>query len=285
MLSLSCKEDTGLHGSLSSHLCNSLLKRRLDVPNLLSMLDLPDTVKLEEEQPVDPSDDVATEPVQAELADLPFLKRRLDVPDLLSMLDLPKTDLPNILALTPMPRPLELPVEIPAGEARGRFTIAPESNLDTFETEPGSPSAVVPGDQGVGLAGENALSTSVVNITFGPGVGAKGKGSSSGGGGDVGPGSGTGSGSGSGAGSGAGPGPFAGITIVGGVGGTGTSGSGTGSGSGLAPSPSQLGSDGDLSQILRPGGEQARRPILVNLNEASSKPSSCRLELSPQSRI
>ena len=181
------------------------LKRRLDVPNLVSMLDLPDTVKPEEEQPVDPSDDVATEAVQAELADLPFLKRRLDVPNLLSMqevsdtvkpeeeqpvdpsddvatepvqrpladlpifklrLDLLKTDLPNILALTPMPTPLELPVEIPAGEVRGRFTIAPEPNLDTSETEPGSPSAVLPGDQGVGLADENALSTSVVNITL-----------------------------------------------------------------------------------------------------------------------
>ena len=191
---------------------------------------LPDTVKPEEPEPVDPSDGV-TEPVQAELADLPFLKRRLvvpnllsmldlpseeqqpladlpflnrrlDIPNFLSMLDLPKIDLPNILALTPMPTPLELPVEIPAGEARGRFTIAPESNLDTSETEPGSPSAVVPGDQAVGLAGENALSTSVVNITLGTGVGAKDKGSSSGGGGDVGPGSGTDSGTGSGAGSG-----------------------------------------------------------------------------------
>ena len=159
------------------------LKRRLVVPNLLSMLDLPS----EEQQP---------------LADLPFLNRRLDIPNFLSMLDLPKTDLLNILALTPMPTPLELPVEIPAGEARGRFTIAPESNLDTSETEPGSPSAVVPGDQAVGLAGENALSTSVVNITLGTGVGAKDKGSSSGGGGDVGPGSGTDSGTGSGAGSG-----------------------------------------------------------------------------------
>ena len=239
-----------------------------DLPLLERRLDLPDTVEPEEEQPVDPPDDVA-EPVQAELADLPFLKRRLDLPDAVKpeeeqpvdppddvatepvqrsladlpifklRLDLPKTDRPNILALTPMPTALEAPVEIPVGEARGRFTIAPEPNLDTSETEPGSPSAVVPGDQGVGLGGENALSTSIVNLTLGPGVGAKGKGSSSGGGGDIGPGSGpgsgVGSGIGSGAGSGPGTGPFAGITIVGGVGGAGPSGSGTGSGSGTEP--------------------------------------------------
>ena len=113
-----------------------------DLPLLERRLDLPDTVEPEEEQPVDPPDDVATEPVQRSLADLPIFKLRLD---------LPKTDRPNILALTPMPTALEAPVEIPVGEARGRFTIAPEPNLDTSETEPGSPSAVVLGDQGVGL--------------------------------------------------------------------------------------------------------------------------------------
>ena len=70
-------------------------KRHLDLSNLLSMpevgavpwsapvqqaVGLPDTVKPEEPEPVDPSDGV-TEPVQAELADLPFLKRSLDVPN------------------------------------------------------------------------------------------------------------------------------------------------------------------------------------------------------------
>ena len=60
-------------------------------------------------------------------------------------------DLRSVLALTPLPTWREQTVEIPAGE-----TISPEPNLDTSETEPGSPSSVVRENQTVGPAGENA---------------------------------------------------------------------------------------------------------------------------------
>ncbi len=44
----------------------------------------------------------------------------------------------DLLALTPMPSPIKQFLEVPAGEARGRFAISPEPSLITPETEPGS---------------------------------------------------------------------------------------------------------------------------------------------------
>ena len=69
-----------------------ILEGRLDLPNFLSMPEVPDTVKPEEEQPADPSEGVATEPVQAELEDLPISKRRLDVANLFLMPEVPDVD-------------------------------------------------------------------------------------------------------------------------------------------------------------------------------------------------
>jgi len=98
-------------------------------------------------------------------------------------------DLRSVLALTPMPTWREQPVEIPAGEALGRFTISPEPNLDTSETEPG-----VLENQTVGPAGDAVPGS-------GPGSSAS---------------SGPGVGSGWGADSSPSKGALAGITIVGG---------------------------------------------------------------------
>lgn len=166
------------------------------------------------------------------------------------------TDLRNVLALTPMPAMRELPVEIPVGEARGRFVMSPEANVDPSETEPGSklgsPTATalpseaanaVPAkeksppsvDTGAGSAGSGTGT--------GPGAGTgsgRGAGSGSGAGTGGGAGSGTGTG-GSGSGSGAGPGTGAGAGTGSGTGtgtgkGTGTgTGSGSGSGAGSGP--------------------------------------------------
>ncbi|MCH7804134.1 MAG: energy transducer TonB, partial [Acidobacteria bacterium] len=225
-----------------------ILNPPLDLLNLLPMPEVslvqqseppdlavgpPDTVKPEEQQPVDPSDGVATEPIQPTLE--PQLPTPIDAskPVVPARLPSRERDLRSVLALTPLPTWREQPVEIPAGEALGRFTISPEPNLDTSETEPGSPSSVVLENQTVGPAGETASvgnSASVGTLTFEPSVGAKGKSSSRGRGGDTVPGSrpgssasGPGVGSGWGAGSSPSKGALAGITIVGGIGGTETS--------------------------------------------------------------
>ena len=206
-----------------------IFELRADAPDFLSKRDVPPPDNVPDEEA--PSDDLATERVLQKLADLPMLQLRGDFPN-------------SILSLTPVASRGELPAEIPAAQARGRFTISPEGSLDTTETEPGSPSAVESGDPAMGPGDENPGTDSfAAAITISFGSGGDGEGTTSGGGGDggsgpgsasgqgsgSGPGSGTGSGPGSGAGSGPGGGPFAGITIVGGVGvggETGTSGEG-----------------------------------------------------------
>ena len=189
-----------------------ILERRVDVPNLLARVDvaLPAAVKLEEEQPVELSPDVAPEPELPELAELPILERRLDLPNLLTMSHVPdavqpdivaepalaelanlpllelRSDLPNLfLSLNPLATQRELPVEIPAAEARGRFTISPKGSLDTSETEPGSPSADKSGDPAIGPGDENPGTdsfASTVTISFGSGGDGKGTNTSGGGG-------------------------------------------------------------------------------------------------------
>ena len=166
------------------------------------------------------------------------------------------TDRRNILALSPNPVIPEETVEIPYGEARGRFAISPEpgpangdnklgSNVDSSlsaagignQTPASGNGATQEGSGfGTGLApgtGAGSASGSGTGSGTGTGSGAgsgsgtasgSGSGSGSGVGTGSGSGSGTGSGSGSGAGSGPGKGAFAGISIVGGVGGIGASG-------------------------------------------------------------
>ena len=197
----------------------------------------PDTVKPEEEQPAKPSDGLAAEQVQPALESHP--PTPIDASKLVLPAPLPlrRTDLGNLLVLTPMPTWPEEPVEIPKGEARGLFAISPQPNLAASETEAGSP--LLDENQSAASAGESAAAEntpSLVTITFEPGGAAETEGSSSGGGGGAAPGSrpgsesGPGVGSGSGAGTGPGKGPFAGMTIVGGIGGADPSGSGAGPG-------------------------------------------------------
>ncbi len=202
----------------------------------------------------------------------------------------------TILALTPMPATGAPPAEIPLGEARGRFAMSPDPNLDTAETEPGSPSAVA-GKAADGAVGERAFDPNLpssVTISFGPGGGGgsgsgtgsgagpgsgsgsgpgsgagTGSGAGSGSGPGIGSGSGSGTGSGSGAGSGPGSGPFADISIVGGVGGPTSSGSGTGSGSGNAP----------LSGITIGGGGGSAAPSKTVADGDKTGPRAGRYEL------
>jgi hypothetical protein len=160
----------------------------------------------------------------------------------------------NVLALSPHPVIPEEAVEVPFGEARGRFAISPEpgpaspdnklgSNIENSSSAagignqaPASGNADTQIGQGLGTGsapgvgagsgtGPGSGSGSGSGSGAGPGSGS-GSGSGSGAGSGVGAGSGsglgTGSGSGSGAGSGPGKGAFAGISIVGGVGATGS---------------------------------------------------------------
>lgn len=136
--------------------------------------------------------------------------------------------------MTPMPAPIQQPLKIPPGEARGRFAISPEPNLAASGTEPGwkietIPAAVGIGNRG-GAAAENGTSldaTATAVVTVGAGS-TKTKSKETAGGGA---GSETASkpkagsapvagaavaGAGSGTGSGPAKKPFSGITIAGG---------------------------------------------------------------------
>ena len=146
-------------------------------------------------------------------------------------------DLRSLVALTPLPALPDRPIEVPFGEARGRFFISPEPSLDLSETAPGSAmgeassEVLLPDPVSDFEVNETAdvEHGPVVTISFGrtrpstePGAGGS----------EVGDGpSGTGGasdsrsesdpGGGAGAGAGSGRQPFAGITIVGGAGATG----------------------------------------------------------------
>jgi hypothetical protein len=161
------------------------------------------------------------------------------------------SDQKDLLALTPMPAPLQKTTVIPQGEARGRFAISPNPNLTVQGTALGSKSDSAKPEPvaanrteappAPGIAREQSMPTVVnigpvsgsakskeaignsaaksqpksreIQIVGGASVGSSKDGSSDGG---VNPGQGTGAG----AGSGSGPGkkkPFSGITIVGGA--------------------------------------------------------------------
>ena len=161
------------------------------------------------------------------------------------------SDLQNLLALSPTPAAPGEPVEVPAGESRGRFAISPEPNFNSPKSEPGSnaggtASAAGLGNQselstgnpaGDGQAGiSNGASRLAIGGAGGTGLGTgkdsgpgnggtgtdAGRGSGSGAG--VGAGAGSSPGSGSGAGAGRGGGAFPGMTIQGGSLETGTAG-------------------------------------------------------------
>ena len=175
----------------------------------------PDTIKPEEQQP----------PVQSAVEPQPQTPIDASKPLELAPLLARGANMRNLLALTPTPTWQEQPIEIPEGEARGRFAISTVPNLALSETDStlGKPPSVVTlGNQigtpdgeiaGTGIAG------SEVTIAFGPSV-TGGGGTGTAPGSRPGSASGPGIGSGSGAGDGPGKGPFAGITIVGGIRGT-----------------------------------------------------------------
>jgi hypothetical protein len=151
----------------------------------------------------------------------------------------------TLVALSPIPAPPDLPMNLPAGEARGQFAISLEPTVAAPRAAPGASSAGV-GSQIAGLGNRSddsaADAASVRAGTFGIGAGAPlalanaggairetGKVHESGEGGTkinagqglgsgigVGTGAATSSGSGAGAGRGAGTGGFSGITIQGG---------------------------------------------------------------------
>jgi hypothetical protein len=140
----------------------------------------------------------------------------------------------NLLSLTPLPTWRDEPVEIPLGEARGRFAISPDPNLDTSETEPGSLGGeelpdVEPGD-GPLDSGEASPLTNlgpVVNISFGTRPQSEEPGDGNGNIGGTGNGDGGSTESGSGSSEGSGPGSDSGSGF----------GSESGSGSGSTPGP------------------------------------------------
>jgi hypothetical protein len=151
------------------------------------------------------------------------------------------TDAHTLIALTPMPAQSEQKFEVPVGEARGRFAISPEPNLDTTETTLGSnlsgletpsPTPAIgssttapPGNEASGNATVAILPSTSTNGGAGSSNQSSGIGSgsaagvNSGSGATTGSGSAAGAGSGSGSGSGAGSGKsaFSGITIIGGA--------------------------------------------------------------------
>src|SRR5437870_8886229 len=68
----------------------------------------------------------------------PVEQLKVDPPKLNSPIPVTGPDLRNFLALTPMPAVAEPALSPPPGEARGRFAVSPDPNLDAPGTEPGS---------------------------------------------------------------------------------------------------------------------------------------------------
>jgi TonB-like protein len=153
-------------------------------------------------------------------------------------------DAKNLISLTAIPAPPDLPAKFPSAEARGRFAISPEAMASVSQPAPGGSFAGM-ASTSAGIGNRNDIAAADAARAraalaggsagqFGPASGAitangSGKGNGSGdagsgvtigrgAGGGVGIGSGSGSSSASGAGSGnaGGSGPFAGISIQGG---------------------------------------------------------------------
>ncbi len=164
-----------------------------------------------------------------------------------------------LLSLSPVPLPSGANVKVPAGEARGRFAIAPGGKLNPNSITPGKPNgtpsespatgqeksqaanattelasnngtgaghnAVAGGGSGnskTALGGGSAGAGSGAGNTAGAGVGGNGTGNGHGNSGAGAGRAGSGAGTGAGAGSGTGSGSFPGITIQGGEGNEGT---------------------------------------------------------------
>ena len=141
---------------------------------------------------------------------------KIEPPEPIPAIPAPKSAEPPLLTLSPAPTPREERIEVPPGEARGRFAISPEGNLSASETEAGSKTETATSTAGVGnptasSPGKADGSGSAVKDKETSNVGT-GTARSSG----VGSTPGTGAGSTSGTGAGPGKNPFPGITILGG---------------------------------------------------------------------
>jgi hypothetical protein len=75
----------------------------------------------------------------------------------------------NLLALSPMPGRGDQPVAVPAGEARGRFAISPDPNLDFPGLEPGFKDGNDTGTKSIAPAPEDPTTPTPVSNPF-PGI-------------------------------------------------------------------------------------------------------------------
>lgn len=171
-------------------------------------------------RPAVPTTESAEHPIQAAPLPLEPMPENEEILSASSGVELiPLADrlaaLHNLISLTPLPA-RQIPVEIPFGEAWGRFVVSPQPNLSTDETEPGSIAETATSTTGPGGPGEatgqgsGAIGAppSIVTITIGSGESGGGPGSAA----DTG-----GFGAGFGAGPVPGEGPFSGVTIIGGI--------------------------------------------------------------------
>jgi hypothetical protein len=170
-----------------------------------------------------------------------------------------------LLALSPMPLPPGTNAKVPAGEARGRFAIAPGGTLNPNSITPGKPSASPSVPAGTGqehLQAANAAADSNSGTGAGHNASASGgSGTTKGGSGEGTAGTGTGSGNTNGSGvggNGSGRGRGSSGNGAGTKGGHGTgTGSGAGSGSGTGAFPGitiQGGEDSNANGNAKPGG-------------------------------
>ena len=77
----------------------------------------------------------------------------------------------NLLALSPLPAPIEHSVKVPSGEARGRFAISPKPNLTSSETGPGSKLDGIPSSAG-GIGSQTRVRPGNAAAVSAAGVGA-----------------------------------------------------------------------------------------------------------------
>src|SRR5437773_3072376 len=109
----------------------AILKPALLLPNIVQVAD---AGPVPEAKPPEPSQRPPEPPKPVE-------QWTVDPPTINSPVPLKGPDLRNFLALTPMPTVAEPALSAPPGEARGRFAISPDPNLDASGTEPGSKGA------------------------------------------------------------------------------------------------------------------------------------------------
>lgn len=105
-----------------------ILKPPLLLPNIVQVADAGPVPEFKSPEPSQKPPEPPT----------PVEQLKVDPPTIDSPVPVKGPDLRNFLALTPMPTVAEPVLSAPPGEARGRFAISPDPNLDASGTEPGS---------------------------------------------------------------------------------------------------------------------------------------------------